>query len=251
MYDLNDAQPQMAPVGGFILDGTFARVRMTIRPGGVNGSSLLDAGLLTAAKSSDAVMLDCEFTVVEGPFARRKFWQNFTVAGGKLDDKGVSKGWNISKAAFRAMVDSALGLDPKDMSDAAKAKRTLRGLKDLDGITFVARIMVEPASSAQYRDANKLAHVVTPDELQHAAVLRGETVPPEPVNAKPRKAAEPVAQGGPAWATTPPAANPDAVAAWNAQPTTPATAPAWTGQTTPPASPSPAAPAAGPAWLNG
>jgi hypothetical protein len=29
------------------------------------------------------------------PFAKRKFWQNFTVAGGKVDEKGVSKGWNI------------------------------------------------------------------------------------------------------------------------------------------------------------
>lgn len=141
MYDLNDAQPQMAPMGDLIPDGAFAKVKLTIRPGGVNGAAPIDAGMLTASKSSDALMLDSEFTVVEGPFVRRKFWQNFTVSGGKLDEKGVSKGWNISKAAFRAMVDSALGLNPKDMSDAARIKRTLRGLKDLDGITFVARIM--------------------------------------------------------------------------------------------------------------
>ena len=32
-------------------------------------------------------------------------------------------GWNISKRIFRAMIDSALGLDPDDMSEAAKAKR--------------------------------------------------------------------------------------------------------------------------------
>ena len=30
--------------------------------------------------------------------------------------------------------------------------------------------------------------MVTPDEPQYAAVMRGENVPPEPVNAKPRKA---------------------------------------------------------------
>jgi hypothetical protein len=85
---------------------------MTIRPGGVDGATPMDGGLLKASQSSDARMLDCEFTVVEGPYARRKFWQNFTVAGGKLDEKGQSKGWNISKSAFRAMIDSALGLDP-------------------------------------------------------------------------------------------------------------------------------------------
>ena len=122
MYDLNDAQPQLPPVGELIPDGTFAKVRMTIRPGGVNGSTPMDAGLLKASHTSDAKMLDCEFTVVAGAYARRKFWQNFTVAGGKVDEKGQSKGWNISKSAFRAMVDSAIGLDPKDESPDRKAK---------------------------------------------------------------------------------------------------------------------------------
>ena len=80
MYDLNDAQPQLPPVGEPMPDGTFAKVKMTIRPGGVNGSTPMDAGLLKASQSSDAKMLDCEFTVVAGAYARRKFWQNFTVA---------------------------------------------------------------------------------------------------------------------------------------------------------------------------
>ena len=89
MYDLNDAQPQMAPVGELIPDGTFAKVKMTIRPGGVNGSTPMDAGLLKASHTSDAKMLDCEFTVVAGAYARRKFWQNFTVAGGKARREGT------------------------------------------------------------------------------------------------------------------------------------------------------------------
>lgn len=235
MYDLNDAQPQMAPMGELIPDGTFAKVKMTIRHGGVNGSTPMDAGLLKASQSSDAKMLDCEFTVVAGPYARRKFWQNFTVSGGKVDEKGQSKGWNISKSAFRAMVDSALGLDPKDESPAAKQKRVIQGLKQLDGIAFAARIMIEPASNPQYKDQNKLANVVLPGEPQYAAVMRGEHVQPEPVNAKPRKGAE-SAQQAPAWGTpaTPPAGQ---------------TGVPWAkeGATNPPQG----APATGPAWLNG
>ena len=203
MYDLNDAQPQMAPMGELIPDGAFAKVKMTIRPGGLNGSTPADAGLLKASQSSDAKMLDCEFTVMAGPYVRRKFWQNFTVAGGKLDDKGQSKGWNISKSAFRAMVDSALGLDPKDESPAAKQKRVIQGLKQLDGIIFAARIMVEPASDAKYKDQNKLANVVLPGEPQYAAVMRGEAVQPEPVNAKPRKSQDAPAGQSPAWASGP------------------------------------------------
>ena len=97
-FDLNDAGPQMAPMGELIPDGTFAKVMMKLRPGGANGASEMDVGLLKASPHSDAKMLDCEFTVTEGPYARRKFWQNFTVAGGKLDEKGQSKGWNISKS---------------------------------------------------------------------------------------------------------------------------------------------------------
>lgn len=234
MYDLNDAGPQMMPQGEPMPDGTFAKIRMNIRSGGVNGSVPMDAGLLTASKSSDAKMLDCEFTVAEGPFARRKFWQNFTVAGGKLDEKGQSKGWNISKATFRAMIDSALGLDPKDMSDGARQKRQIQGLKQLEGITFVGRIMVEPASDPKYKDQNRLANVVVPGEPQYLPVMKGEPVPPDPVNAKPRKAEAP-ASNAPAWATeaAPGPAAQQGGGAW-AQP-----------QSQPPA------PSAGPAWLNG
>ncbi|MCB1342898.1 MAG: hypothetical protein KDK24_17885 [Pseudooceanicola sp.] len=247
-YDLNDAQPQLPPVSEPIPDGTFAKLRLTLRPGGVNGATPMDAGLLKASQSSDARTLDCEFTVVDGPHARRKFWQNFTVAGGKLDEKGQSIGWKISKSTFRAMVDSALGLNPKDETPAAKAKRVLPGLRHLDGIVFAARIMVEPASNPQYRDQNRLANVVLPDEPQHAPVMRGETVPPEPVNALPRKAASTPAAGwqapAPAWGAAQPS---PAVASWGAQ------NPAPTAQPAPPqpaASGAPGSPAM-PAWLNG
>jgi hypothetical protein len=240
MYDLNDALPQMPPVGELSPDGTFARVARTIRPGGLNGATPADGGVLKASNSSDAKLLDCEFTVVEGPYARRKFWQNFTVAGGKVDEKGQSKGWNVAKSAFRAMIDSALGLNPKDDSAAAKQKRVIQGLRQLDGIVFVARIMIEPASSSNYKDANKLANVVTPDEPQYAAVMRGEAVPPEPVNAKPRKVEAPVS--APAWATPATAAPDTGKALWAAG--APAASPA-------PAPATSRAPTGVPAWLKG
>ncbi|TPQ52711.1 hypothetical protein C2U72_01750 [Prosthecomicrobium hirschii] len=248
MFDLNDAQAQMPPVGDLIPDGTFAKVRMTIRPGFLDGATPLDAGLLKAGREPDTRMLDAEFTVVEGPFVRRKFWQNFTVAGGKLDEKGVSKGWNIAKASFRAMVDSALGLDPKDLGETAKAKRRLRGLRDLDGITFVAQIMIEPTTNPAYKDTNRLAHVVTPDEPQYGPVMRGETVPPEPINAKARKAPETVPSADMPWAT-PAAAAPSAPAfAAMPAPLAPASTLSQFPASAPTAAPSTAAPAA-PAWL--
>ena len=66
-FDMNDAEPQKS--GELIPDGTFAKVTMTIRPGGIDGQGEIDQGLLKAPKdpTSDVRMLDCEFTVVGGP----------------------------------------------------------------------------------------------------------------------------------------------------------------------------------------
>ncbi|MCX7366314.1 MAG: hypothetical protein NTV97_31485 [Alphaproteobacteria bacterium] len=231
-FDMNDAQPQMN--GELIADGSFAKVTMTLRRGGADGDSEIDRGLLKAsnAPGSNVKMLDAEFTVTEGPYARRKFWQMFTVSGGKVDDGGVSIGWKISKGSFRAMIDSALGLDPKDMSETAKAKRVLRGLADLAGITFVAWITVEPSNDARYGDSNKLGRVVLPAEPEWRRVMDGEVVPPAPgTRSRPKPAVTAVAK--PAW-------NQGAVQ--GAGPSTAASTPA---------PPAPAKPAStGPAWLN-
>lgn len=238
-FDMNDVAPQQS--GDLIPDGTFAKVTMSIRKGGTDGSSEIDRGLLKPSNQpgSDVLMLDAEFTVVEGPHARRKFWQMFTVSGGKLDEQGQSIGWKISKSTFRAMIDSALGLNPEDMSEAAKAKRVLRGLADLDGISFVAKIQIEPSRNPAYKDANKLDHVVLPTAPEWQKVMASEPVPAQPSN-KPRPVAAPAQPATPAWGQ-PQAAFAPAAPAWGAP-----TAPAQPATQTPPA----AKPGNGPAWLN-
>ena len=47
MFDLNDAEPQRS--SDLIPDGAFAKVAMVIRPGGVDGATPMDAGLLKAS----------------------------------------------------------------------------------------------------------------------------------------------------------------------------------------------------------
>jgi hypothetical protein len=240
-FDMNDAE---LPRGSDLIpDGSFVKLRMEIRKGGIDGASPFDRELLKAAKTpgSDVRMLDCEFTVLAGPHARRKFWQSFTVAGGKVDEQGVSIGWKISKGMFRAMIDSASGLDPKDMSETAKAKRILRGLSDLNGITFAAKLRVEPANDPRYGDSNRIDRVVLPGEPEYARIMAGETVPPQPSHRPARKAAAPQAPA-PSWGSS---------QAWPA-----ASTPAWAPPAVsalPPAAPPPAAtkPSGGPAWLNG
>jgi hypothetical protein len=242
MYDMNDAE--LPRSSDLIPDGTFAKVTMVIRPGGIDGQGEIDRGLLKASRNgSDAKMIDAEFTVVTGPHTKRKFWQNFTVAGGKVDEHGVSIAWKISKGTFRAMIDSALGLDPNDMSEPAKAKRVLRGLADLSGITFAAKICVEPSKSADYGDANKLERVVLPGEPEYARIMAGEVVPPSPSPPRPQRQSPPPAAPA-AWANTGATGAPAAAArSW-----APAAAPSPAG-VTPRPQPSPLT--GGPEWLNG
>ncbi len=243
MYDMNDAE--LPRSSDLIPDGTFAKVTMVIRPGGLDGQGEVDRGLLKAARNGgDTKMIDAEFTVLVGPHAKRKFWQTFTVVGGKVDEQGVSIAWKISKGTFRAMIDSALGLDPQDMSEAAKAKRVLRGLADLSGITFAAKIKVEPPSDPRYGESNKLDRVVLPGEPEHQRIMAGEVVPPSPSTHRASRQMPATAPTAPAWASTgAPQAPAAAASAWTA----PSAAPP-----VPPAPPPPQASlGTGPAWLNG
>ena len=234
-YDMNDAE--LPRSSDLLPDGSFVKVVMHIRKGGIDGQGEVDRGLLKLSKTgSDAKSLDCEFTVVAGPHIRRKFWQSFTVVGGKLDENGVSIAWKISKGNFRAMIDSALGLDSQDMSEATKAKRMLRGLADLHGITFAAKVMVQPASDPRYGDNNRLDRVVLPGEPEYRRIMDGEAVPAQPSN-RPARPAAPAASAPPAWGGSAAPATPEP-RQWE-RPGAAAPQPA-------------AAPAlGGPSWLNG
>lgn len=256
-YDMNDVQPQIATE--IIPDGTFAKITMIFKPGTIDGASPADARLLKPSNSpgSDVQQIDAEFTVAEGLYARRKFWQFFTVIGGKVDEQGVSIGWKITKSTFRSMIDSALGLDPQDMSEGAKSKRLLVGLSQMSGITFIGKIRIEPSDNPRYPDRNRLDRVVLPNEPEWQKVMNGEHVPPAP-SSRPRAAAKPETEK-PAWGQGHAAAAAVAKPAWGgalgaSAPAQPAAAPA--PAPTPQAAPAPApastpAPAAkpGPAWL--
>jgi hypothetical protein len=178
---------------------------------------------------------------VAGPLARRKFWQTFTVVGGKVDEHGVSIAWKINKGIFRAMIDSACGLDPQDMSEAARAKRVLRGLADLDGITFAAKIKVEAASDPRYSDSNKLDRVVLPNEPDYRRIMAGEALAAIPSQPRAQRAAPATGSATTAAWTTP-------TAAPAATPTPSWQRPAASAASSPPSGPAPAT--SGPSWLN-
>jgi hypothetical protein len=223
MLDFSDANPHIAPIGELITDGAFVKLKMKIRPGGHNGADPMDVMLLKKSQTSDAVFLDGEFTVEGGEFNSRKLWQNLIVDGGKRDKNNVSIGWNMSKNLIRAMIDSAAKLNPDDKSDQANQQRRIQAFKQLDGITFIARVMVRPSDNEQYSDKNEIANCVFVTDPQYEAVMNGQHVAPDPINAKPKKqvAAKPDQQQTLGWQSN--AATPAQAAAQ--QPLTPAQSP--------------------------
>lgn len=65
MLDFNDAGPQRS--FDLIPDNTIVTVELTIRPGGAG-----EGGWLRRSKDGRSEALDCEFTVIEGEYAKRK-----------------------------------------------------------------------------------------------------------------------------------------------------------------------------------
>jgi len=190
-FDFNSAKEQ-TEFGDVIPDGTIATIQINIRPGGTS-----EGGWLKRSKDGASNGLDAEFTVVDGPYTKRKFWKLFTLEG---DTDGHAKAAEISASQIRGILESARGIRPDDESESARAARVITSWGDLDGLRFVGKIGVEKGKNG-YKDKNTLAVALTPDRQQYK---RAEQVA-RPATAAPAQpaAADPKAQattGRPPWA---------------------------------------------------
>jgi hypothetical protein len=163
--DFNDAQSN----ANVIPKGTLAKVRLTIRPGGFDDPSQGWTGGYAKRGASGAVYLDAEYTVLEGPFAKRKIWSLI----GLYSPKGPD--WaNMGRGLLRGILNSARGLSDKDKSPEAQAARRISGFADLDGLEFVARIDIGTDTNGE--DKNEVRSAVTPDHKDYAALM-GKVAP--------------------------------------------------------------------------
>ena len=137
--------------------GTIARVRMTIKPGGYNDPDQGWTGGYATLGDSGAVYLNCEFVILEGPFARRKVWSLI----GLHSPKGPTYA-NMGRSLIKGILNSARGFSTKDDSPQAMAARRINGIGDLDGIEFTARIDVEK-DSRNGDDKNVIKTAITKD----------------------------------------------------------------------------------------
>jgi hypothetical protein len=164
--DFNDAKQS----SNLIPKGTIAKVRLTIRPGGFDDLSQGWTGGYARRGSTSSVYLDVEYTVLEGPYAKRKVWSMI----GLYSPNGP--GWgNMGRGFVRGVLNSSRGLSDKDNSPEAQNARRISGLGDLDGIEFLARIDVGKDSNGE--DKNEIRQPVTRDHKEYGSVMGGVPVP--------------------------------------------------------------------------
>lgn len=186
--DFNDAESNNFDL---IPTGTVAPMIMTIRPGKTG-----DGGWETQSNTSDVTYLNCEFTITEGQFKNRKFWQNMVVSGGKVDENGNSKAGNITRSTLRGILESSRKIKPNDDSEEAKAKRIVQGYGDFSAMEFVGKIGIEKGNDG-YADKNKLLGAVPVTSPDYAKAGDGGS---GQATSAPAAAATPAPSAAPAWA---------------------------------------------------
>jgi len=159
-YDYTDAPPpQFEPIP----HGTIATVAMHIDAGNVG-----EDGMLKRSKDGGCEMLNAVLTITDGPYKGRKVFERWILAG---TTDGHAKSADINRGTLKAILDSALGLKPDDVSPQARAARTV-SLKQFEGMTFVGKIGIEKGkpkndgTGESWSDKNILAAVITPDKKE-------------------------------------------------------------------------------------
>jgi hypothetical protein len=135
-----------------IRSGTVATVQMRIQYGDGTDS------VLTRTQAGDAEGLKLELTLLEGEFARRKFFVFLLVMGTTEGQKGVAE---RNLATLKRIIASAKFLDRSDRSPNTLAKYQME-YRDFDNLRFLAEIGVEPGKHG-FGDKNILARVITKD----------------------------------------------------------------------------------------
>ena len=196
-FDFNSASEQTS--FDLIPKGSLVRVRMTVKPGGHDDASQgWTGGYATRNVNKGSVYLNCEFVVMEGPFARRKMWALIGLHSPKGPDWG-----NMGRTFIKAILNSARNVHPADNSPAAQNARRISGFADLDGIEFLGKVDWEKDQNDEDKSVVKSA--VTPDHKDYAAAMgaprAATTAPAAPApNAYAQATGRTPVPGRPSWA---------------------------------------------------
>lgn len=159
MLNFNDVEPQNS--FDLIPANTIAKARLVLKA----GNDATDP-FITRSKGGDTAYLNCEWIILEGKYAKRKIFD-------KIGLEGSDKWVNMGKARIRAILESAKGINPKDVSEIAVAARKINSFDELNNLDVVIKIGIEHDKNGQYQDKNRVIAIITPDHFAHAEFMRG------------------------------------------------------------------------------
>jgi hypothetical protein len=202
--DFNGAQTQDAAFA-LIPANTLAKVRFTVRPGGAGLE-----GWLTQSRASEALYINSEAVILEGPHAKRRIYTRIGYKGRSVNERGDDTYANRGRALIRGILESARGVRSADQSDRARAARTIAGLDELNGLEFVAKIGIDrDRNNPDDAGRNVIVAALGPDHAEYARLMGQMSAPiaaPTPAYVPPPAAdmrpanAHPSASNAPYWA---------------------------------------------------
>jgi len=179
-------------------DGLYP-LHLTIKPGGTEPD-----GWGKESKDGQSIGLDMEFTVVEGEGAGRKIFSRLTISGTTSKHEEAAE---ISKGTLRAILESARGVRPDDMSDAAIQACSVDSYDDMNDLRFLGKVGIQAAQNG-YDAKNVLRYVVIPgmkdwhsiEQVKAAAASSGNSYAQASAARTHEPPAPPAAVSKPSWA---------------------------------------------------
>ncbi len=136
-----------------IPEGTLAKVKMFVKPGGFSISGPICAyGHVPMPLTYCCLYLDCRFVVLKGKYKGKKIREILWVQNDEDPAWGM-----VGRALIRDALSSARGISTYDYSEEAQKLRCVKSITDLDGLEFVACIGITSVLSKYYKNCIRCA----------------------------------------------------------------------------------------------
>lgn len=150
-----------------IPDGTLAKVRLDIKPGGYNNPEEgWDSNMATLGQSG-AVYLKCEYKILSGAYKGQKV---FSLIG--LHSQKSPLYQQMGRALILGILESSRRVYSKDRSEEAIKKRRISSLSDLDNLTFIAEISIGKDMKGEPK--NEIKKAITPDHPEYSKLMQDD-----------------------------------------------------------------------------
>ena len=155
--------------------------------------------LLKRSSKGDSEGFSVEYTVVGGPYDKRKLFAFHLLSG---TTTGHETAIGFTKSHLVAIFDAIHGLDPKDKSPQTEARRLAAQLINFNGATFLATLKIEKDPKGVYRDKNTIAEVISVGDRNYRKLDQPPLQPIERSTPPAQAQASPAPNGAPVVAPT-------------------------------------------------